>query len=145
MIKKRWYNTIGSDAIEVIECLDSGNRRVWVKFEPVNKSTHMEVCNIIDQPEKVSWTYTNSHFETIQGNKKSNYYPANSAGSIRLDSGSTTTSKNPGAKVIVFPLDPGGSLSVYNYTLTGSKFVIKVNKPIWVGYVVSGSGSISPV
>jgi hypothetical protein len=144
MTKKKWYNIIGNDPIEVIECSDSGNRRVWVKFEPVDKSIRMEVCNIVDQPEKVSWTYKNSHFETIEGNQKSNYYPANSAGSIRLDSGITTISKYPGAKVIVFPLDPGGSLSVYNYTLTGSVFEIEVNKPIWVGYVVSGSGSISP-
>jgi len=145
MIKKKWYNTIGSDAVEVIECLDSGNRRVWIKFEPVDKSKPMEVCNIVDHPEEVSWKYKNSHFETIDGNKKSNYYPANSAGSLRLDSGITNILKAAGSKVIVFPLDPGGSLSVYNYTLTGSEFAIDVNKPIWVGYVVSGSGSISPV
>ena len=77
--------------------------------------------------------------------KKGNYYPTNSAGSLRLDSGITNILKAAGSKVIVFPLDRGGSLSVYNYTLMGNKFAIEVNKPIWVGYVVSGSVNISPV
>jgi hypothetical protein len=70
MIKKKWYAYIGSDQIEAIECLDSGSQRVWIKFEPVDKSKPMEVCNILDQPNKVSWKYKNSHFETIDGNKK---------------------------------------------------------------------------
>jgi len=145
MAKRKWLNTIGNKQIEVIECLDSGNRRVWIKFEPVDKSKPMEVCNILDQPKEVRWNFRNSHFETIDGNKKINYYAANTAGSLRLDEGITSIQKDPGSKVIVFPIDTGGSLSVHNYTLTGSKFEIEVNTPIWVGYVVSGSGSISPV
>lgn len=145
MIKKNWYNTIGSEKIEVIECLDSGSQRIWIKFEPVNRSKPMEVCNIVDQPNKVSWNYTNSHFETIDGNKKGNYYAANSAGSLRLDSGKTNILKDAGSKVIVFPLDVGGSLSVYDYSETGSQFAIVVNKPIWVGYAISGSGTINSV
>jgi hypothetical protein len=143
--KRKWYGTIGSDPVEVIECSDSGSRLVWVKFEPVDKSRRMEVSNILVQPEKVTWEYRNSHFETIEGNKKGNYYRADSAGSLRLDSATTYILKDAGSKVIVFPLDRGGSLSVLNYTQAGGEFAIEVNKPIWVGYVISGSGSISPV
>jgi len=142
MIKKRWYAQIGSDPIEVIECLDSGSQRVWIKCEPRDKSKPMEVCNILDQPNKVSWKYKNSHFETVDGNKKSKYYEANSAGSLRVDAGTTNITKDPGSKVFLFPLINGGSLSVCNYTQAGTQFVIDVNKPMWVGYAVSGSGSI---
>lgn len=78
----------------------------------------MEVCNIVDPSGKVSWAYKNSHFETIEGNKKSNYYPANSAGSIRLDLGITTISKDPRAKVIVFRLDPGGRTTIDMYCVS---------------------------
>jgi len=145
MTKQGWFSNIGADKIEVIECLDSGSQRVWIKFEPVDKSKLMEVCNILDQPEKVSWKYKNSHFETIDSHGKSNYYAASSAGSLLVASGRTEISKDAGSKVIVFPLDRGVSLDVYSYTLSGDRFVIAVNKPTWVGYVVSGSGSISPI
>lgn len=119
-------------------------QRVWIKFEPVDKSKRMEVCNILDQPEKVSWKYKNSHFETIDSQGKSNYYGAASAGSLRLAQGTTEISKDAGIKIIVFPLDRGVSLDVYKYALSGERFSIAVDKPTWVGYVVSGSGSISP-
>lgn len=144
MTKRTRHGYIGSNRIEVIECLDSVSRRVWIKFEPVDKSRPMEVCNILVQPSKVSWNYRNSHFETVDGNRKSNYYGANSAGSLRLDAGTANIVKDPGSKVIVFPLDRGGSLSVHNYTQTGSQFAIVINKPIRVGYAVSGNGSITP-
>jgi len=65
MMRQRWYSDIGAEKIEVIECLDSENKRIWIKFEPVDRSKPMEVCNILDQPAKVSWRYRNSHFETI--------------------------------------------------------------------------------
>jgi len=145
MVKKHWHNIIGIEKIEVTECLDSGSQRIWVKFEPVDKSKPMEICNIVDQPNKVSWYYTNSHFETIDRNKRRNYYAASSAGSLHLDAGKTNILKDVGSKVIVFPLDVGGSLSVYNYSETGSQFSIVTNKPIWVGYAISGSGTINPV
>lgn len=143
MIKKKWYAQIGLKMIEVIECLDSGNQRVWIKFEPVDKSKQMEVCNIVDQPDKVSWTYTNSHFETISGSNKTNYYPASTAGSFRVDSGTTSILKDCGSKVILFPLELSGSISVYNYTQAGNQLQICSNKPMWVGYAISGSGTLS--
>jgi hypothetical protein len=143
LTKKTWYSTIGTDKIEVIECLDSGSQRVWIKFEPVDTSKPMEVCNIVDAPEKVHWKYNNSHFETVDGKKKRNYYPASSAGSIQVASGTIEISKNAGSKVIVFPLNAEVKLDVCNYTLAGDRFTIVVNKPTWVGYVVSGSGSIN--
>ena len=145
LMKKKWYSQIGNEKIEVIECLDSGSQRVWIKFEPVDKSKTMEVCNILDQPNKVSWRYRNSHFETINQKGKSNYYEASSAGSLQLDAGKTTISKDIGSKVIVFPLEGGVSLDVRGYTLSSDEFEITVNKPTWVGYAVSGSGSINPV
>jgi hypothetical protein len=145
MMKQRWCSNISTEKIEVIECLDSGSQRVWIKFEPVNRSKSMEVCNILDQPDKVSWKYKNSHFETINKHGKSNYYEASSAGSLQLESGTTNISKDSGSKVIVFPLDRGVSLDVCGYTLLGDRFAIAVDKPTWVGYVVSGSGSINPI
>lgn len=144
-MKKRWYSSIGNDKIEVIECLDSGNRRVWIKFEPADKSKPMEVCNILDQPQKVSWRYKNSHFETVSDNGKSNYYAASSAGSLQLGSGTTNIAKNAGSKVIIFPLDSGSSLDILGYTQASDRFAIAVDKPTWIGYVVSGSGSINPI
>ena len=143
--KLRWYNTIGTDRIEVIECLDSGSRRIWIKFEPVDPTKTMEACNIVDQPTKVSWEFPNSHFETIRGRTKSNYYAANTAGSLRVDVGMTTINKEKGSKIVLFPIDRSGSISVLDYSLSGSQFRIEANKPLWVGYVVSGSGSMSPV
>jgi hypothetical protein len=121
-MKQSWYSNIGAEKIEVTECLDSGSQRVWIKFEPVDKSKLMEVCN----------------------HGKSNYYGASSAGSLLVAPGTTEISKDSGSKVIVFPLDRGVSLDVYKYTLLGDRFLIAANKPTWVGYVVSGSGSISP-
>ena len=143
--KIKWYNTLGTDKIEVTECLDSGGRRIWIKFEPVDTTKKMEVCNIVDQPTKVSWEYTNSHFETIDGRTKGNYYAANMAGSLRVDAGTTTISKEKDSKIVLFPIDMGGSISVLDYSLSGSQFRIEANKPLWVGYVVSGSGSINPI
>jgi len=143
-MKLSWHSNIGNKRIEVTECLDSGSQRVWIKFEPVDKSKPVEVCNILEQPEKVSWKYKNSHFETINSHGKSNYYGASSAGSLLVASGTTQISKDSGSKVIVFPLDKGVSLDVCNYALSGDRFSIVVNKPTWIGYVVSGSGSISP-
>ena len=144
MMKQSWYSNIGAEKIEVIECLDSGSLRVWIKFEPVDKSKPMEVGNILEQPNKVSWKYRNSHFETINSHGKSNYYGASSAGSLLVAPGATEIFKDCGSKVIVFPLDREVSLDVYEYTLSSDRFLIAVNKPTWVGYVVSGSGSISP-
>lgn len=100
-----------------------------MKFEPVDKSKRMEVCNILDQPEKVSWKYKNSDFETIDSQGKSNYYGAASAGSLRLAQGTTEISKDAGSKIIVFPLDRGVSLDVYKYALSGERFLIAVDKP----------------
>lgn len=51
--------------------------------------------------------------------------------------------KDAGSKLIVFPLDRGVSLHVYNYTLSGDRFRIVVNKTNVVGYVVSDSESKS--
>jgi hypothetical protein len=144
-MKEKWYSNIGTNKIEVIECRDSGSQRVWIKFEPVDKSKSMEVCNILDRPDKVSWKFKNSHFETIDDQGKSNYYAASSAGSLLLAPGTTEISKCIDSKVIVFPLNKGVSLDVCEYTLSGDRFKIVVDKPSWVGYVVSGSGSISPV
>lgn len=141
--KTKWYNTLGTEKIEVIECLDDTNRRIWIKFEPVDKTKPTEVCNIVDQPMKVSWNFTNSHFETIDGKTKNNYYAANMAGSLRVDAGITILNKEKNSKIVLFPIDSGGSISVLNYSLTGSQFKIEANKPLWVGYVVSGS--INPV
>ena len=145
MKKRVWDGYIGNDKIKGIECLDSGSRPVWFKYVPIDNSKPMEVGNFLVQPDKVEWPIKNSHFETIDENGKSNYYPANSAGSLRLDSGTTSIIKDPNSKIIVFPLVDGGSLSVYNYSLTGSRFEIVTNKPMWVAYLVSGSGSISPI
>jgi hypothetical protein len=49
------------------------------------------------------------------------------------------------ARALVFPLDSGASLDVNKYALLSDVFEIVVNKPTWVGYVVSGSGSINPI
>ncbi|TET20616.1 hypothetical protein E3J74_01465 [Candidatus Bathyarchaeota archaeon] len=144
-MKKKWHSVINTEKIEVVECLDSGSQRVWIKFEPVDKSKVMEVCNILDQPNKVCWKYKNSHFETINRQGKSNYYKASSAGSLPLEAGVTIISKNIGSKVIVFPLEEGVNLEVNGYTLSGDRFEITVDKPTWVGYAVSGSGSINPI
>ena len=57
MVKKEWYAQIGNERIKVIECLDSGNQRIWIKFEPTDRTRPMEVCNILDQPDKVSWEF----------------------------------------------------------------------------------------
>lgn len=145
LTKKKWYSVIGTEKIEVVECLDSGSQRVWIKFEPVDKSKAMEVCNILDQPSKVSWRYRNSHFETVNQQGKSDYYRASSAGSLKLDAGVTAISKDVGSKVIVFPLEGGVSLDVRGYSLTSDRFEIAVDKPTWVGFAVSGSGSINPI
>jgi hypothetical protein len=145
MKKRVWDGYIGTRRIKGIECLDSGNRPVWIKFEPVVRLRPMEVANMLVQPEKVNWEYRNSHFETIYGNIKSNYYEANSGGSLRLEAGTTNILKDANSKILVFPLDNGGSLSVLNYKETDRRFVIVTNKPMWVAYIVSGSGSISPI
>lgn len=145
MMKQKWYSNIGAEKIEVIECLDSGSQRVWIKFEPINKSKPMEVCNILVQPNKVSWRYKNSHFETIDNNSKSNYYKASSAGSLYLKSGSTVISKDSGSKVLVFSLTSGSGISVNGNAIKGSQFTIDIPKPTWVGYVISGSGTINPI
>lgn len=142
--KKKWYNTLGKDKIEVIECLDKESERIWIKFEPTDKTKPMEVCNIVDQPAKVSWNYRNSHFETINGKVKNNYYAADMAGSFRVDAGVTTLTKEIGSKIVLFPINLGGSISVYDYSLTGNAFRIESNMPLWVGYVISGSGNITP-
>jgi hypothetical protein len=105
----------------------------------------MEVANMLVQPEKVDWEYRNSHFETIYGNRKSNYYEANSGGSLRLEAGTTNILKDANSKILVFPLDNGGSLSVLNYKESDRRFAIAINRPMWVAYIVSGSGSISPI
>lgn len=144
MVTKKWNNVIGKKRIKVIECLDNGNQRVWIKFVPRDKSK-MEVCHILDQKEKVSWEFKNSHFETIDENNKTiGRYPATSAGSVRLDAGTTNIQKEMGSKVLVFPIDMRGSLTPLNYSEAGTQFQIETNKPLWMGYVVSGKGSISP-
>jgi hypothetical protein len=143
--KVYWVNTLGTEKIYVIECLDSGSRPIWIKFEPVDKSKPMEVCNILDQPSEVNWAIKNSHFETIDGKTKGNYYSADMAGSLRVDKGITPINKEQNSKIVLFPIDKGGSISVLDYSLTGSQFRIEANMPLWVGYVVSGSGSISPI
>ena len=145
MKKRVWDAYIGNDKIKGIECLDSGSQTVWFKFVPTDNSKKMEVGNILVQPDKVNWDIRNSHFETIDKDGKSNYYEANSAGSLRLESGTNSILKDANSKIVVFPLDNGGSLNVHNYTLTGSQFEIVVNKPMWVAYLVSGSGSINPI
>ena len=124
MIKKEWYGQIGLERIKVIECLDSGSQRVWVKFEPSDKSKPMEVCNILDQPTKVSWHYKNSHFETVDSHGKTNYYAASTAGSILLTAGTIDVLKDSGSKVVVFPLSLSGSINVQNYSLNGGQFKI---------------------
>lgn len=143
MVKKKWYAQIGNDRIEVIECLDSGNKRVWIKFEPVDKTKQMEVCNIVDQTSQVSWAFKNSHFETISGRAKTNYYQASTAGSFRVDAGASEVFKDSGSKVVLFPLDLSGSISVYNYALASKQFKIVANKPMWIGYAISGSGTLT--
>ena len=107
MKKRVWDGYIGNDKIKGIECLDSGSQTVWFKFVPIDNSKPMEVGNILVQPDKVNWDIKNSHFETIDGNGRSNYYPANSAGSLRLESGTTSIIKDPNSKIIAFPLDNG--------------------------------------
>jgi hypothetical protein len=87
----------------------------------------------------------NSHFETIDGTIKSNYYSADLAGSVRVDKGITIMNKEKNSKIVLFPINKGGSISVLDYSLAGSEFKIVTNMPLWVGYVTSGSGSISPV
>jgi hypothetical protein len=145
MFKKKWYAEIGDEKgtgkIEVIECLDSGNERIWVKWEPEDKSKPMEVCNILDQPSKVSWKDKNSHFETIDRNGKSNYYSATTAGSFEVQSGTIQISKDSGSKVLLFPLTESGSIGVRGYSETGSNFKLIVDKPTWIGYAISGSGT----
>lgn len=143
--KEYWVNILGKRKIYVIKRLDSNGKPIWIKFEPVDKSKPMEVCNILDQPTQVDWAIKNSHFETIDWTLKGNYYPANMAGSLRVDAGVTTISKEKGSKIVLFPIDMGGSISVLDYSLAGSQFKIEANTPLWVGYVVSGSGSISPL
>jgi len=140
-----WVNAIGTEKIYVIECLDSGCRRIWIKFEPVDKTKPMEVCNILEQPSKVDWAIKNSHFETIDGRIKSNYYPANMAGSFRVDAGITTINKEMNSKIVLFPINRSGSINVLDYSLAGSQFRIESNMPLWIGYVISGSGNLNPV
>jgi hypothetical protein len=53
--KVHWINTLETEKIHVIECLDSGGRPIWIKFEPDDKSKPMEVCNTLDQPSEVDW------------------------------------------------------------------------------------------
>lgn len=143
MVKKKWYAQRGTERIKVIEGLDSGSQRIWIKFEPTDKTKPLEVCNILDQPDKVSWEYKNSHFETIDRNRRTNYYAASTAGSFRCDAGTTDIFKDSGSKVIVFPLNLSGSINVCNYTQAGNQFQISVSKPMWIGYAISGSGTLS--
>jgi hypothetical protein len=140
-----WVNKLGTEEIYVIECLDSACHPIWIKFEPVDRTKPMEVCNVLDQPTKVDWTIKNSHFETIDGRIKRNYYPANMAGSFRVNAGITTISKDASSKIVLFPIDRGGSINPLGYTLAGNQFRIEANMPLWVGYVISGSGTINPV
>jgi hypothetical protein len=140
-----WPNTIGTRKIYVIECLDSGCRPIWIKFEPADRTKPREVCNILNQPSKVDWAIRNSHFETIDGKITSNRYAANVGGSLRVDAGITTINKEMNSKIVLFPIDRGGSISVLDYNLAGTQFRIQANMPLWIGYVVSGSGSVSSV
>jgi hypothetical protein len=105
----------------------------------------MECANVLVQEDKVNWKLKDSHFQTIDENGKSNYYEANSRGSLRLESGTTNILKDANSKILVFPLDNGGSLSVLNYKEADRQFAIAINKPMWVAYIVRGSGSISPI
>jgi hypothetical protein len=143
MVKRKWQSQIGSDKIEVIECLDSGCKTVWAKFEPLDKTKPMEVCNYLVQPSLVSWRLKNSHFETIDSSGKSNYYAASAAGSMLLQSGSIALTKDAGSKAILFPLTLRGSIVVNGNALTGSQFEVIVDKPTWIGYAISGSGTLT--
>ena len=67
------------------------------------------------------------------------------AGSIRIDAGLTMMRKDENSKIILFPINRGGSISVLDYSLAGNQFSVESNMPLWIGYVVSGSGSISPM
>jgi hypothetical protein len=150
-MKKTWLYELNNEKFITISALNEKGEKRWIKFWPINPSQLTTVAVILDKPDEVQWKVKESHLEEVNPvTYEKNYLPVSTAGSVSILTGVTEFSKNPDAKVFVFPLDPldpknkVSNVEVIGHLGTATTFSVKVDAPTWLGYV-STSGTVTKV